>query len=113
VRPPRKDKGYAYLDPDSESSAALFLHQRILKSDLASGRSVLKLTQNNNHTVNTPLSATWQDITSLNNAFDSARLLLVSVGIITPQRRLGGIIVSVLATGPKGRGSKPGRGDGF
>jgi hypothetical protein len=27
--------------------------------------------------------------------------------------RLGGVAVSVLATGPKGRGFKPGRGDGF
>jgi hypothetical protein len=28
-------------------------------------------------------------------------------------RRLDGVVVSVLATGPKGRGFKPGRGDGF
>jgi hypothetical protein len=28
-------------------------------------------------------------------------------------RRLGGIVVSVLATGPKGRGFEPGQGDGF
>jgi hypothetical protein len=27
--------------------------------------------------------------------------------------RLGGVVVSVLATGPKVRGFKPGRGDGF
>jgi hypothetical protein len=27
--------------------------------------------------------------------------------------RLGGVVVSVLATGPKGCGSKPGQGDGF
>jgi hypothetical protein len=27
--------------------------------------------------------------------------------------RLGGVVVSVLTTGPKGRGFKPGRGDGF
>jgi hypothetical protein len=27
--------------------------------------------------------------------------------------RLGGVVVSVLATGLKGRGIKPGRGDGF
>jgi hypothetical protein len=27
--------------------------------------------------------------------------------------RLGGVVVSVLATGPKGRGFKRGRGDGF
>jgi hypothetical protein len=27
--------------------------------------------------------------------------------------RLGGVVVSVLATGPKGSGFKPGRGDGF
>jgi hypothetical protein len=27
--------------------------------------------------------------------------------------RLGGVVVSVLDTGPKGRGFKPGRGDGF
>jgi hypothetical protein len=27
--------------------------------------------------------------------------------------RLGGVVVSVLATGPKRRGFKPGRGDGF
>jgi hypothetical protein len=26
---------------------------------------------------------------------------------------LGGVVVSVLATGPKGRGCKPGRGDGL
>jgi hypothetical protein len=26
---------------------------------------------------------------------------------------LGGVVVSVLATGPKGHGFKPGRGDGF
>jgi hypothetical protein len=51
----RSEVAAVYLDPDSESSAALFLRQSILKSDLASGRSVLKLTQNNNHTVNTPL----------------------------------------------------------
>jgi hypothetical protein len=28
-------------------------------------------------------------------------------------RRLGGVVVSVFATGPKGHGFKPGRGDGF
>jgi hypothetical protein len=28
-------------------------------------------------------------------------------------RRLGGVLVSVLATGPKSRGFKPDRGDGF
>jgi hypothetical protein len=28
-------------------------------------------------------------------------------------RCLGGVVVSVLSTGPKGRGFKPGRGDGF
>jgi hypothetical protein len=27
--------------------------------------------------------------------------------------RLGGVVVSVLATGPNGRGFNPGRGDGF
>jgi hypothetical protein len=27
--------------------------------------------------------------------------------------RLGGVVVSLLAAGPKGRGFKPGRGDGF
>jgi hypothetical protein len=27
--------------------------------------------------------------------------------------RLGGVVVSELATGPKGRGFKPGQGDGF
>jgi hypothetical protein len=27
--------------------------------------------------------------------------------------RLGGVVVSVLAIGPNGRGFKPGRGDGF
>jgi hypothetical protein len=28
-------------------------------------------------------------------------------------RRLGGVVVSVLATGPKNRGFEPGQGDGF
>jgi hypothetical protein len=32
---------------------------------------------------------------------------------VTPFGRLGGVVVSVLATGPKGRGFKPGQGDGF
>jgi hypothetical protein len=27
--------------------------------------------------------------------------------------RLGGVVVSVLVTGPKGRGFEPGQGDGF
>jgi hypothetical protein len=29
------------------------------------------------------------------------------------QSRLGGVVISVLTTGPKCRGFKPGRGDGF
>jgi hypothetical protein len=32
---------------------------------------------------------------------------------ISLHSRLSGLVVSVLATGPKGRGFKPGRGDGF
>jgi hypothetical protein len=40
----------------------------------------------------------------------SCGLILTYYPII---RRLGGVVVSVLATGPKGRGFKPGRGDGF
>jgi hypothetical protein len=31
----------------------------------------------------------------------------------TAKCRLGDVVVSVLASGPKGRGFKPGRGDGF
>jgi hypothetical protein len=29
------------------------------------------------------------------------------------ERRIGGVVVSVLATGPKGYGFEPGQGDGF
>jgi hypothetical protein len=32
---------------------------------------------------------------------------------VAMKSRLSGVVVSVLATGPKGRGFKPGRGDGF
>jgi hypothetical protein len=38
------------------------------------------------------------------------RLYAISMYIIS---RLGGVMVSVLATGPMVRGFKPGRGDGF
>jgi hypothetical protein len=33
--------------------------------------------------------------------------------VVNVKSRLGSVVVSVLATGPKGRGLKPGRGDGF
>jgi hypothetical protein len=32
---------------------------------------------------------------------------------LTPSSRLGGVVLSVLATGPKGCGFEPGKGDGF
>jgi hypothetical protein len=32
---------------------------------------------------------------------------------LTPSSRLGGVVVSVLATGPKGCGFEPGQDDGF
>jgi hypothetical protein len=37
----------------------------------------------------------------------------VYCGLQVTGGRLGGVVVSVLATGPKGLGFKPGRGDGF
>jgi hypothetical protein len=33
--------------------------------------------------------------------------------VYLPTSRLGGLVVSVLATGPKGCGFEPGQGDGF
>jgi hypothetical protein len=36
-----------------------------------------------------------------------------ATGAVTDMSRLGDVVVSVLATGPKGRGLKPGRGDVF
>jgi hypothetical protein len=36
------------------------------------------------------------------------------VSLLPPEHsRLGGVVVSVLATGPKGCGFEPGQGDGF
>jgi hypothetical protein len=37
----------------------------------------------------------------------------VTVAVYGMLCRLGGVVVSVLATGPKCRGFRPGRGDGF
>jgi hypothetical protein len=41
--------------------------------------------------------------------------MLIKGGFFGPfyVSHLGGIMISVLATGPKGHGFKPGRGDGF
>jgi hypothetical protein len=41
-------------------------------------------------------------------------MILIETAIISlNSSRLGGVVVSVLATGPKGRGFEPGQGDGF
>jgi hypothetical protein len=40
-------------------------------------------------------------------------LLLRSIEVSSKCSRLGGVVVSVLATGPMVRGFKPGRGDGL
>jgi hypothetical protein len=40
-------------------------------------------------------------------------ILYVTTRLRYASSRLGGVVVSVLATGPKGCGFKPGRGDGF
>jgi hypothetical protein len=37
----------------------------------------------------------------------------ISVSVYVQPSRLGGVVVSVLATGPKGCGLKPGQGDRF
>jgi hypothetical protein len=41
------------------------------------------------------------------------RLHLLAHVILSPIRRFGGIVVSVLATGSKGSEFNPGQGDGF
>jgi hypothetical protein len=41
-------------------------------------------------------------------------MILIETAIISlNSSRLGGVVVSVLATGPKGRGFEPGQDDGF
>jgi hypothetical protein len=59
--------------------------------------------------------------TEMNHHWKGVKKFLVSCGRsdvlqrwqVGTQSRLGGVVASVLATGPKGSGFKPSRGDGF
>jgi hypothetical protein len=47
------------------------------------------------------------------NVEQQQHVIHVNVFCMQSDSRLGGVVVSVLATGPKGHGFEPGQGDGF
>jgi hypothetical protein len=56
----------------------------------------------------------WSNRTSMPfTALRDDNKLTIRAGRMEPLSRLGGSVASVVATGPKGRGFKPGRLDGF